>query len=67
MASGKIERRLRRGLLTEVLETDVKQLSSWQAYVYGSPFAVDATVQLLRRQGIAEDRLHADPVHPNGA
>lgn len=72
VAAGKLERGLRRGLLTEVLETDLKQteLKRFQqghAHVYGSPFAVDAAVQLLRRQGIAEDRLHADPFHAFGA
>ena len=67
VASGKIERGIRRGLLTEVLEADLTGLARWHAHVFGSPFAVDATVQLLRRQNIAEERLHADPFHVHGA
>ncbi len=63
VATGKLERGLRRGLLTEVLSQDLPHLGQWHAQVYGSPFAIEATVQLLRRLGIAEERLHADPFH----
>lgn len=66
VASGRVERGLRRGLLTEVIEQDLHSLENWDAQLYGSPFAIDATVQLLRRLGISEDRLHADPFHPFG-
>ena len=67
VAAGKTERGLRRGLLTEAIEHDLKRLANWHAHVYGSPFAVDAVVQLLRRMGIVDDRLHADPFHAHGA
>lgn len=63
VATGKQERGLRRGLLTEVLDQDLPHLGQWHAQVYGSPFAIEATVQLLRRKGIAEECLHADPFH----
>lgn len=63
VATGKIERGMRRGLLTEILAQDRPQLDQWHAQVYGSPFAIEATVQHLRRLGIAEARLHADPFH----
>lgn len=66
VAAGKPERGTRRGLLTEIIEQDLRDLEGWHAQVYGSPFAIDATVQLLRRLGIAEERLHADPFHPFG-
>lgn len=66
VAGGRLERGQRRGLLTEVIEQDLGDLSHWHAQVYGSPFAIDATLHLLRRLGIAEDRLHADPFHPSG-
>lgn len=66
IAAGKVERGMRRGLLTEVIEQDLRGIESWHAQLYGSPFAIDATVQLLRRLGVAEDRLHADPFHPFG-
>jgi ferredoxin-NAD(P)+ reductase (naphthalene dioxygenase ferredoxin-specific) len=66
VAFGKLQRGLRRGLLTEAIEADIERFDSWQANLYGSPFAVDATVQLLRRLGIGEDALHADPFHAFG-
>lgn len=66
VASGRIERGLRRGLLTEAIESDLGKLRDWHAHVFGSPFAVDATVQMLRRNEIHEDRLHADPFHSVG-
>lgn len=66
VAAGKLERGMRRGLLTEAIETQFGRLDHWHAHVLGSPFAVDAVVQLLRRQGIAEDSLHADPFHAFG-
>lgn len=67
VASGRIDRGLRRGLLTEAIESDLGKLCDWHAHVFGSPFAVDATVQLLRRKEIHEDRLHADPFHSVGS
>lgn len=66
VAYGTLKRGLRRGLLTEALEADIPHFRGWQANVYGSPFAIDATVHLLRRRGIGEDQLHADPFHPFG-
>ncbi|WP_428380834.1 2Fe-2S iron-sulfur cluster-binding protein [Nevskia ramosa] len=66
VAYGQLKRGLRRGLLTEVLEADFSHFKNWQANLYGSPFAIDAAVHLLRRRGIDEDHLHADPFHPYG-
>ncbi len=66
VAYGSLKRGLRRGLLTEAIEADIPQFRHWQANLYGSPFAIDATAQLLRRRGISEDHLHADPFHPFG-
>jgi len=66
VAYGALKRGLRRGLLTEVLEADFGDFRNWQANLYGSPFAVDAALHLLRRRGIDEDHLHADPFHPYG-
>lgn len=67
VASGKLDRGWRPGLLTEAIAHDLSHLEHWHAQVYGSSFAIDATVQLLRRLGIADDRLHADPFHPFGS
>ena len=67
VAYGAIKRGLRRGLLTEALEADIPNFRDWQANLYGSPFAIDAAIHLLRRRGISEDDLHADPFHPFGS
>lgn len=67
VAYGALKRGLRRGLLTEALEADIPHLGNWHANLYGSPFAIDAAVHLLRRRGISEDHLHADPFHPFGS
>jgi ferredoxin-NAD(P)+ reductase (naphthalene dioxygenase ferredoxin-specific) len=66
VAGGALRRGLRRGLLTEVLEADIPHFRNWRANLYGSPFAIDATIHLLRSRGISEDQLHADPFHPFG-
>lgn len=67
IAYGVLKRGLRRGLLTEALATDFSNFRNWQANLYGSPFAIDASINLLRQRGISEDHLHADPFHPFGS
>ena len=66
VAYGLLKRGQHRGLLTEVLEADFSHFRNWQANLYSPTFAVDAVVHLLRRCGIDEDHLHADPFHPYG-
>ncbi len=66
VAYGMLKRGLRRGLLTEALDADFRHFRNWQANLFGSPFAIDATIHLLRQRGISEDHLHADPFHPFG-
>lgn len=66
VASGPIDSSMRRGLLTEAIESDLGRLDGWRAYVFGSPHAAEATVQLLRRKGITDNHLYADPFHPTG-
>lgn len=61
IGGGALRRSDRHGLLTDILAADLSSLHSWRAYVFGSPHAVDSTIRLLRRKGIAPDRLHAEP------
>ncbi len=63
IGAGKIERGLRRGLLTEAIDADFDDLSDFRVHAFGSPFAIDAVVQLLRRKGVPEDHLHVDAFH----
>lgn len=63
IGGGSLRRADRHGLLTDILATDLSKLHSWRAYVFGSPHAVDSTARLLRRKGIAPEKLHAEPFH----
>ncbi|MGQ0699484.1 MAG: 2Fe-2S iron-sulfur cluster binding domain-containing protein [Panacagrimonas sp.] len=63
VASGPTERGLRRGLLTEAIDADLGDLTGFRVHGFGSPFAIDAVVQLLRRKGVAEEHLYIDGFH----
>ena len=66
VAAGPTERGLRRGLLTEAIESDFEQLTGFRVHGFGSPFAIDAVVQVLRRKGVSEEHLHLDAYHSAG-
>lgn len=51
---------LRRGLVTEAIEQDWKELSGWRAYLCGSPPMVEAATLLVRRRGVADAQIYAD-------
>jgi len=63
ICSGALQRGHRRGLLTDAIATDLNDLQSWRAYVFGSPHAVNATTRLLKHKGIMPNRIHAEPFH----
>lgn len=63
IGGGVLRRGDRRGLLTDALAADRASLHPCRAYLFGSPHAVEATSRLLRRNGIAPERLHAEPFH----
>ena len=48
------------GLITEVVDRRVGDLSHAEAYLCGSPLMIDACIEVLRRKGLAEDRIHYD-------
>lgn len=52
--------------LTAAIEEDFSQLSDFRAYVYGSPHAVEGVVRVIRKLGLPDERLHADPFTPTG-
>ncbi|MGQ0696900.1 MAG: 2Fe-2S iron-sulfur cluster-binding protein [Panacagrimonas sp.] len=66
IGGGTLRRGDRRGLLTDVIAADLANLRSSRAYLFGSPHAVEATSRLLGRNGIAPERLHAEPFHYSG-
>lgn len=66
IGGGTLRRGDRRGLLTDALAADSVALRNCRAYLFGSPHAVEATSRLLRRNGIAPERLHAEPFHYSG-
>lgn len=66
ISGGTLRRGHRRGLLTDAVAADRASLRNCRAYLFGSPHAVEATSRLLRRNGIAPERLHAEPFHYSG-
>ncbi|MDE2454296.1 MAG: 2Fe-2S iron-sulfur cluster binding domain-containing protein [Burkholderiales bacterium] len=56
----------RRGLVTEVIEQDHRDLHGWRAYLCGSPPMVEAAAVVARRQGIAAEHIYADAFYPQG-
>jgi len=66
VATGAIDRGMRRGLLTSVIAADFPSLAGWRGYVFGSPHAVDATVRTLREKQMAEQSIYAEPFHITG-
>jgi ferredoxin-NAD(P)+ reductase (naphthalene dioxygenase ferredoxin-specific) len=67
VASGAPAATHRRGLVTQAIEQDLRDLSGWRAYLCGSPPVVEATALLARRRGIAHESIHADAFYPQGA
>lgn len=63
IGGGTLRRGDQHGLLTDILAADLVNVSSWRAYVFGSPHAVDSIARLLRRKGISPERLHLEPFH----
>jgi len=49
-----------RGLITDVVDRHVKEPSSAEGYLCGSPGMIDACVQVLEAKGITEDRISFD-------
>ncbi|NYT37653.1 2Fe-2S iron-sulfur cluster binding domain-containing protein [Allopusillimonas soli] len=50
----------RRGLVTEAIAEDWRDLTGWRAYLCGSPPMVEATSLLVRQRGIRLEHVHAD-------
>lgn len=66
VATGALDRGMRRGLLTSTIAADHPDMHEYRAYVYGSPYAAEATVRQLRRLGVVDERLYAEPFYPTG-
>ena len=48
------------GLVTEALERNVKDASEYEGYLCGSPGMIDATVMVLKKLGMPEDKILFD-------
>ncbi len=48
------------GLVTEVLDGHLEDGSSCEAYLCGAPAMIDATIEVLRRKGVPEERIFYD-------
>jgi ferredoxin-NAD(P)+ reductase (naphthalene dioxygenase ferredoxin-specific) len=60
IASGGDRRTQRSGLVTEAIDKDLRELSGWRAYLFGSPPMVEAAAMLVRRKGLEPARIHAE-------
>ena len=53
----------RTGNVTDAIDADLATLDGFEAYVAGPPVMVEAAVALLRRRGMADADIHADPFY----
>ena len=53
----------RTGSVTDAIAADLATLGGFKAYVAGPPVMVEAAVTLLKRRGMADADIHADPFH----
>lgn len=56
----------RSGLVTDVIEKDLFNLTGWHAYLCGSPAMVDALNLLVTRMGVQPKHVYADAFHLSG-
>jgi ferredoxin-NAD(P)+ reductase (naphthalene dioxygenase ferredoxin-specific) len=56
----------RSGLVTDAIEHDLSDLGGWRAYLCGSPPMVEAASLLVKRKGIAAERIYADAFYTQG-
>ncbi len=54
------------GLVTEAIAHDLNEFQGWRAYVCGAPPMVEATAQLLKQRGLAEQHVYADAFYASG-
>lgn len=48
------------GLITEVVDRHTEDLSEAEAYLCGSPFMIDACIEVLRKHGMKEEHIFYD-------
>ena len=61
LAQGRnVPRGVYRGLLTEWLRHEFRELSQWRAYAYGTSLVVESIVRVLKLRGVTDERLHMD-------
>ena len=49
-----------KGLVTHAVERNLKNAEDYEAYLCGSPGMIDATVEVLKKMGVTEDRIFYD-------
>ncbi|AUZ62262.1 Ferredoxin reductase (plasmid) [Pseudomonas sp. XWY-1] len=66
VATGDVPQGLRRGLVTDAIESDIPDLAGWRAYLCGAPAMVEALNMLVVRRGMEQGHVHADAFYPSG-
>jgi ferredoxin-NAD(P)+ reductase (naphthalene dioxygenase ferredoxin-specific) len=67
VATGGDRRTQRNGLVTDAIDKDLRDLSGWRAYLFGSPPMVEAATMLVRRKGLEPARIHAEAFYTQPA
>lgn len=65
VGNGEVAPGLRRGLVTDAIEHDIRGLAGWRAYLCGAPVMVEALNLLVARLGITPSHIHADAFYPS--
>lgn len=66
VASGADPATQRRGLVTQAIEHDHRNLNGWRAYFFGSPPMVETTMLVALGKGIPAAHIYADAFYPQG-
>jgi ferredoxin-NAD(P)+ reductase (naphthalene dioxygenase ferredoxin-specific) len=66
VTAGAGRRTYRRGLVTDAIDEDLRNLAGWHAYLCGSPPMVETAAILAKRKGIVPERIYASAFYTQG-
>ncbi|ASW04056.1 2Fe-2S iron-sulfur cluster-binding protein [Paraburkholderia aromaticivorans] len=65
IATGRVDKGQRAGLVTDAIEKDIASLAGWRAYLCGAPAMIEALCILVKRLGISPEHIYADAFYPS--
>jgi ferredoxin-NAD(P)+ reductase (naphthalene dioxygenase ferredoxin-specific) len=66
IGNGEVGAGHRRGLVTDAIHEDWRELAGWRAYLCGAPPMVDAASMLIKKKGVLTEHIYADAFYPSG-